>query len=275
MSNVEQAYEFFLGQGFTSAQSAGIVGNLIQESGVNPESVQPDGPGRGIAQWSVGGRWRPSLATGNVQQDLSNQEQYVIDELQSNPAYGLAALRQATTPVQAAQIFGSDYERYGKAGARLSDAQQVFDEAQTNNWPSVSSNAPQTATLTGVSVSGASDALSQVAQFVFPGLGLFGSASGAVSDVGKIAGEIAGVIGLGAQKQPQQLDGSTFLGSVDGLLNPSVTLFNPWKGITMVMARSGLALLGVGMIVAGFAIMALGTQTGREAIGVATKAALA
>src|SRR5437868_4270446 len=56
-TNDRPAYEFFVCQGLTNFQSAGIVGNLDQESGANPAAVQPGGPGRGIAQWSVGGRW--------------------------------------------------------------------------------------------------------------------------------------------------------------------------------------------------------------------------
>ena len=56
-ANDVTACNYFVGKGLTNFQSAGIVGNLDQESGVNPSSVQAGGPGRGIAQWSVGGRW--------------------------------------------------------------------------------------------------------------------------------------------------------------------------------------------------------------------------
>src|SRR5262249_54616816 len=57
-ANDRAAYDYFVGKGLTSFQAAGIVGNLDQESGVNPGAVQyGGGPGRGIAQWSVGGRW--------------------------------------------------------------------------------------------------------------------------------------------------------------------------------------------------------------------------
>src|SRR5437763_994121 len=65
-ANDKPAYDFFVGKGLTNFQAAGIVGNLDQESGVNPGSVQfGGGPGRGIAQWSVGGRWDTS-ANDNV-----------------------------------------------------------------------------------------------------------------------------------------------------------------------------------------------------------------
>ncbi len=60
------AYTFFVGKGLTPVQAAGIVGNLIQESNVEAGAVQPGGPGRGIAQWSVGGRWDTSKSDNVV-----------------------------------------------------------------------------------------------------------------------------------------------------------------------------------------------------------------
>src|SRR5262245_13829644 len=57
-SNQKTAYNFFISKGLEPYQAAAIVGNLIQESSVSPSSYQyGGGPGRGIAQWSAGGRW--------------------------------------------------------------------------------------------------------------------------------------------------------------------------------------------------------------------------
>ena len=57
-ANDKPAYDFFAGKGLANFQAAAIVGNLDQESGVNPMISQSGGgPGRGIAQWSKGGRW--------------------------------------------------------------------------------------------------------------------------------------------------------------------------------------------------------------------------
>src|SRR5205823_3502134 len=56
-ANGRTAFEFFVGKGLSDVQAAAIVGNLQQESSINPSSVQPGGPGRGIAQWSTGARW--------------------------------------------------------------------------------------------------------------------------------------------------------------------------------------------------------------------------
>jgi len=53
------AYNYFIDKGLTNQQSAAIVGNFWEESkGVNPAINQDGGgKGRGIAQWSVDGRW--------------------------------------------------------------------------------------------------------------------------------------------------------------------------------------------------------------------------
>src|SRR6476620_7954591 len=56
-NNPRTAFNYFVSKGLTQTQAAGIVGNLMQESSVMPTAVQPGGPGRGIAQWSVGGRF--------------------------------------------------------------------------------------------------------------------------------------------------------------------------------------------------------------------------
>src|ERR1700712_5781478 len=58
-SHAEIAYDYLVNQGLSSIQASGVVGNLEQESGVgiDPTDRQSGGPGMGIAQWSIGGRW--------------------------------------------------------------------------------------------------------------------------------------------------------------------------------------------------------------------------
>jgi hypothetical protein len=58
-SNAAKAWNFLTGTlGFTAHAAAGVIGNLMQESGVNPARTQNGGgPGRGIMQWTVGQRW--------------------------------------------------------------------------------------------------------------------------------------------------------------------------------------------------------------------------
>src|SRR5260221_623330 len=70
--NEQPAFDFFRAKGLSSEQSAGIIGNLDVESGVDPASVQKGGPGRGIAQWSAGARWDTSK--GDNVKDYATQQ---------------------------------------------------------------------------------------------------------------------------------------------------------------------------------------------------------
>lgn len=129
VSSYEQAaYSFFLAHGLTGPQSAGVVGNLVQESGVNPESVQPGGPGRGIAQWSAGGRWQPGLMTGNPAVDLQNQLAFMWQEMTGPESASLAAVRATSDPAAAATAFELTYERAGSPNmaARTGAAQRIY-----------------------------------------------------------------------------------------------------------------------------------------------------
>src|SRR5688572_3894180 len=58
-NNRQIVFNFFVSQGLTPEQSAGVTGNLLLESAgtLDPKINQGGGgPGRGIAQWSVDGR---------------------------------------------------------------------------------------------------------------------------------------------------------------------------------------------------------------------------
>ena len=51
MTNRQQAVEFFIYQGWTLPQAAGIVANLEAESRLRPDAVGDGGQAYGIAQW--------------------------------------------------------------------------------------------------------------------------------------------------------------------------------------------------------------------------------
>ena len=61
-NNEEKAYNYFVSKGLSKEQSAGIVGNFVQESSVNPEAWEngpntktpPEAGGWGLAQWTPG-----------------------------------------------------------------------------------------------------------------------------------------------------------------------------------------------------------------------------
>ncbi len=135
-ANDHAAFTFFVGKGLTNFQAAGIVGNLDQESGVNPSSVQSGGPGRGIAQWSVGGRWDSSAgdnATAYAAQQnesvhsLNLQLEFIWYELTVH-GYGFAQLKATTNVTDATIAFMAKYEICGNciSSQRVSYAKAVL-----------------------------------------------------------------------------------------------------------------------------------------------------
>ena len=125
-NNAEKAYNFFLskeGGSFTQAQAAGIIGNLMAESGrdLNPTIVSgfKNEGSFGIAQWN------PSKAAGFRLQELKRfckdsnlnfrtlyaQLKFIVYELGKYPYLGLGKLRKAQTPEEASKIFERFYER--------------------------------------------------------------------------------------------------------------------------------------------------------------------
>jgi hypothetical protein len=136
-SSEHTAFNFFVAKGLAKYQAAGIVGNLIQESNVIPTAVQyGGGPGRGIAQWSVGGRWDSSHndnmtwyanAHGLSRWSLNAQLDFIWYEL-TNIGYGYSSLRGSGNVTQATVAFQDRYEICGTcdASARVRYAEQVL-----------------------------------------------------------------------------------------------------------------------------------------------------
>lgn len=127
--NDQRAFTFFVGKQLTDVQAAGIVGNLDQESQMDPGAVQPNGVGHGIAQWSEPGRWDDLVAyansTGQAPGSLDVQLEFIWREL---PSYGLARLRAATDVAVATVAFQDDYEQCGNCAqdTRIRDARAAL-----------------------------------------------------------------------------------------------------------------------------------------------------
>jgi hypothetical protein len=165
-ANDVTACNYFVGKGLTNFQAAGIVGNLDQESGVDPTAVQyGGGPGRGIAQWSVGGRWDASggdnavayaAQTGQDVWSLQLQLDFIWYEL-TNIGYGFGALKATTNVTDATTVFQDQFEICGACNAsqRIAYAQAVLPNCQAPSHPYAASFVSQsfplaTTTLTMV-----------------------------------------------------------------------------------------------------------------------------
>jgi|GEM_PF-1378911 len=145
--NDQTACNYFMAKGLQNFQAAGIVGNLDQESGVDPNAVQyGGGPGRGIAQWSVGGRWDTDASdnavwyagtTGQNVWSLQLQLDFIWYELTTFSGYGLGTLKASTNITDATVAFQNDFEGCGTCdqSQRIAYAQQVLPLCQPPSYP--------------------------------------------------------------------------------------------------------------------------------------------
>jgi spore germination protein YaaH len=113
--NAKIALDFFMQQGWTPEQAAGIVANLQAESGqnLNPAALNPKEQAYGIAQWR-GSRKR------NFEQEmgrpingssLDDQLKFVQWELTNTEKQAGARLKAAKSAAEAAAIIDQFYER--------------------------------------------------------------------------------------------------------------------------------------------------------------------
>ena len=122
-TNPERAFNFFLTFGFTPNQTAGVVGNLMQESGPSMNtSAQAAGSKAsfGIAQWNKAfGRFQQleefANDLGRDWTDLDVQLRFIVWELERFSYLGLPELRASETIVSAVIAFETKFERPGEA----------------------------------------------------------------------------------------------------------------------------------------------------------------
>lgn len=137
--NPETALGYLMSAGngtkLTLAQAAGIVGNLQQESGPSLDPRASNGTHNGIAQWDEANRWGNGLVKFAADMngdpyDIAIQLRYLAWEMGLTDEWkghtssngGVAdAVRAASTPEEAAEVFEATFERSG--GSALSQRQ--------------------------------------------------------------------------------------------------------------------------------------------------------
>lgn len=130
----EDAYTYLSDAGFAPHQAAGIVGNLFQESNLNPNAVNPKSGAYGMAQY-LGPRKKQLIQFAQANKlspsDPKTQLDFMVSELNGPESRARDRLLQTKTPEEAAQVFRVHYERPGKAEAndprRINKARGVFD----------------------------------------------------------------------------------------------------------------------------------------------------
>lgn len=143
-TNAEIAWNYFISQGCNEYATAGILGNLKQESGLDPTIEQGGGgPGRGIAQWTYGGsRWDGLMVMATEQgtewTSLETQLAYIWYEFSgaekrcyqilTRDYGGIDTFKNAESIEWATKAFERSYERAGKPNmsARIQYAYEFY-----------------------------------------------------------------------------------------------------------------------------------------------------
>lgn len=108
--NKKQAMEFFQSKGLSAYHSAGIVGNLLGESNLNPEAVNPTSKAFGIAQW-LGDRKKKLISKYGNKPTFEQQLEFVWEELNSSEKSAYNKLLQTRNVDEAINSFMKHFER--------------------------------------------------------------------------------------------------------------------------------------------------------------------
>lgn len=150
-TDAEKVFNYLRMKGLTAAQSAGIVGNFMQETGGRTEDLNPSLVGEynghtynGIAQWSdefgAAQRLKAYAKKKNLPwDDLKAQLDFLwYDMTKGAELTTLPALKRTNDPQAAAVVFENKYERSGgsQLDARKSMAQDIYNKYKDNPVPS-------------------------------------------------------------------------------------------------------------------------------------------
>ena len=127
-----QAFDTFVRLGWSPAQAAGIVANLIAESNLNPAAVGDGGQAYGIAQWHPDRQqhFRDFMGKEIQGSTLDEQLAFVAAELEGPEKAAGDALRACTTARAAGACVSERYERpanrESEAAKRGTLAERIF-----------------------------------------------------------------------------------------------------------------------------------------------------
>jgi hypothetical protein len=130
------AYNYFVKNGVPPAAAAGLVGNMMQESGtdINPAAVGDSGNAFGAAQWN-GPRKRAYLgfaaARGTSPTDYDTQLDFLLHEGRTSEKGAWGGILDARTPREAA-VYASD--NFWRPGLPHNDRRAAYAEKVYNTY---------------------------------------------------------------------------------------------------------------------------------------------
>lgn len=115
-----------MSMGFTASAAAGVVGNLVQESGLRTDAIGDNGTSGGLAQWHnerLDALKRFAAARGKKWTDLDTQIEFLAEEMRTSYADTYAKMQSAELPEIAGQIMTDEYEIPDPASANYAQRQ--------------------------------------------------------------------------------------------------------------------------------------------------------
>ena len=129
-----------MSMGFTASAAAGVVGNLVQESGLSTDAIGDNGTSGGLAQWHnerLDALKRFAAARGKKWTDLDTQIEFLAEEMRTSYADTYAKMQSAELPEIAGQIMTDEYEIPDPASAnyaqRQANARAAYEAMQSGN----------------------------------------------------------------------------------------------------------------------------------------------
>lgn len=124
--------DYFIDNGYTKEQAAGIAGNLMQESSFNTGVLGDSGASYGLAQWNKDRRENLknfASSSGREKSNLLTQLDFIIHELNTSEKRANQKLRETQTVEEATEAFSKWYERPGTPhlDRRLNYARQFYN----------------------------------------------------------------------------------------------------------------------------------------------------
>jgi len=156
-ARAQAVWDVLTDAGLSDEAAAGVLGNLDQESNIDPTAVQADGPGMGLAQWSRGGRWDTGpnsflafVKKRNLDKDsVVAQADFIIFEMKKVISdFNFAKFARSTDVVEATVYFHDVYERSRDDETKVRDvrggyAQDWYDEFASGTSTQPVSSTPQ------------------------------------------------------------------------------------------------------------------------------------
>jgi len=156
--NSKQLMDYFVSQGWTKEQAAGIIGNLSQESKLDPNAKNASGM-KGIAQWNKSRqadfqKWA-GFAIDDPKADLMKQAAFIQYELtQGSEKNAGNKLKQQNTAIGASDVIMGSYERPNDNSASKREQYAIQAANMTGAGINAHTNNTSTANNTQVAING-------------------------------------------------------------------------------------------------------------------------